>query len=76
MVIFGVKMKKIKQFHCSLFFKDNSIIEDIIKAKDGDKACSILLSNEAIKRKTTYYWLKEQVIESLAKEVDNLAGIS
>lgn len=62
-----------KKFHCSIFINDgnklDTIVEGVIEAKNAEKAVSILLSNEAIKRNTYYYWLKEKVVECLAKEL-------
>jgi len=62
---------KLKKFHCCLFIDDgleyDTIVEDVIEAKNESNAVSILLSNEAIKRNMFYYWPKEKVIDSLAK---------
>lgn len=57
-------MKKLNKYSCALFIDDglemDTIVEDAIEAKNEKTAISILLSNEAIKRNTSYYWLKEK----------------
>ena len=64
-----------KKFDCAIFIDDghelNTIIEDVIKAKNEKMAVSELLSREARKRNVAYYWLKEKVIDSLAKIHEN-----
>ena len=64
-------MKRLQKFDCAIFIDDgletDTIIEDVIKAKNESMAVSKLLSNEAIKRKTFYFHLKDKVLSAVAK---------
>ena len=49
-------------FRFALFFTDGSIVEDRRDDVDGSSAASMLLSEEAWRRRTTYVALSEQLM--------------
>jgi hypothetical protein len=64
-------MKRLQKFDCAIFIDDGlekeTILEDVIEARNETFAVSELLSREAIRRKTLYWLLKEKVLSALAK---------